>query len=416
MDHEYSNRYEDFFVGFEGSFGSHHVTPRTLKCCFLNQMVIVEGIVSQCGVVRSKLVKSVSVRKTTGETKIVRSVVYPNVNDDWVIDYKDIQTIQIKELCEDTPPGQFSRVLDISCEYDLADICKVGDRVLVAGVYCCLTPSTTTGCCATFLEVNNTVRMSDDDGLNNCNLADVKRCRALADNKDEDIVELLCRSIAPSVVGHNAIKKAILCLLLGGADKKLPSGQQLRGFINMLVIGDTSVAKSQLLRYVLSVVPGIGTTGRGTSGVGLTAASSGNNNSGGRQIEAGAMVLANRGVVCINEFDKICDRDRTVLLEPMEQGTITITKAAIHVKLNASTSVLAAANTIGGRYNDNATPQEYIGIEYQLLSRFDLVFVMRDVPDRENDTKIAAHVINNHWYKDPRECDGEVLNVVKDLG
>jgi len=205
----------------------------------------------------------------------------------------------------------------------------------------------------------------------------------------------------------NSIKKAILCLLVGGVDKTLPgSGQHLRGYINILLIGDPCVAKSQLLRYVLSMAPiGIGTTGSGTTGAGLTVACT------GRQIDAGAMVLADRGVVCIDEFDKIRDRDRTVLLEPMEQGTITITKAAIRVKVNVRTSVLAAANPIGGRYKENATLHENIGLDYALVSRFDLVFVMKDVSDRDNDTLIAANVIRNHRYRNPKEIDGEVLDL-----
>ena len=416
----YGKQHEDFYVAFEGSFGNKHVTPRQLTSRYLGNLVCVEGIVVKVSLVRPKVVRSVHYcpatnkfmeRKYTDATSfeaVPSSNIYPTKDDDGNLleteyglsVYKDHQSITIQEMPEKAPAGQLPRSVDIVCDDDLVDKCKPGDRVQIVGNYRCMPAKYggyTNGIFRTILIANH-VSLLSKESTANVSRGEIKTCKKLA--KRKDIFELLAKSLAPSIHGHDYVKKAILCLLLGGVEKNLPNGTRLRGDVNVLLIGDPSVAKSQLLRYVLHTAPrAIPTTGRGSSGVGLTAAVTSDSETGERRLEAGAMVLADRGVVCIDEFDKMTDMDRTAIHEVMEQGRVTISKAGIHASLNARCSVLAAANPVYGRYDQYKTPMENIGMQDSLLSRFDLLFVMLDTIDSDLDNVISDHVVRMHRYR-----------------
>lgn len=212
-----------------------------------------------------------------------------------------------------------------------------------------------------------------------------------------DLYEALARSIAPSIYGNLDIKKAIVCLLMGGSKKLLPDGMKLRGDINVLMLGDPGTAKSQLLKFVEKAAPiAIYTSGKGSSAAGLTASVQRDHTTREFYLEGGAMVLADGGVVCIDEFDKMRDEDRVAIHEAMEQQTISIAKAGITTILNSRTSVLAAANPVFGRYDDLKTPGENIDFQTTILSRFDMIFIVRDDHERGRDERIARHVMGVH--------------------
>uniref|UniRef100_A0A6I8Q5T6 DNA replication licensing factor MCM3 n=1 Tax=Xenopus tropicalis TaxID=8364 RepID=A0A6I8Q5T6_XENTR len=432
IDGTYAKQYEEFYIGLEGSFGNKHVTPRTLTSRCLSCIVCVEGIVTKCSLVRPKVVRSVHYcpatkktieRKYTDLTSLEAfpsSAVYPTKDEEnnpleteyGLSIYKDHQTITIQEMPEKAPAGQLPRSVDIILDDDLVDKVKPGDRVQVIGTYRCL-PSKQNGYTSasfrTILIACNVIQMSKEvtPVFSADDLAKIKK---FSKSHSKDIFEQLSRSLAPSIHGHLYIKKAILCMLLGGVEKVLDNGTRIRGDINVLLIGDPSVAKSQLLRYVLCTAPrAIPTTGRGSSGVGLTAAVTTDQETGERRLEAGAMVLADRGVVCIDEFDKMSDMDRTAIHEVMEQGRVTIAKAGIHARLNARCSVLAAANPVYGRYDQYKTPMDNIGLQDSLLSRFDLLFIMLDQMDPEQDREISDHVLRMHRYRAAGEQDGDAM-------
>ncbi|XP_070782543.1 DNA replication licensing factor MCM3 [Enoplosus armatus] len=432
VDATYAKQYEEFYIGLEGSFGSMHVTPRTLTSRLLGSMVCVEGIITKCSLVRPKVVRSVHYcpatkktmeRKYTDMTSLdafPSSAIYPTKDEEnnpletefGLSVYKDHQTITVQEMPEKAPAGQLPRSVDIILDNDLVDMVKPGDRVQVIGTYRCLPAKKggfTSGTFRTIMIACHVKQMSKEVSPY-FSADDVAKIRNFSRTRSKDMFDQLARSLAPSIHGHEYIKKAILCMLLGGVEKVLENGSRIRGDINILLIGDPSVAKSQLLRYVLHTAPrAIPTTGRGSSGVGLTAAVTTDQETGERRLEAGAMVLADRGVVCIDEFDKMSDMDRTAIHEVMEQGRVTIAKAGIHARLNARCSVLAAANPVYGRYDQYKTPMENIGLQDSLLSRFDLLFIVLDQMDPEQDREISDHVLRMHRYRDPREQEGAAM-------
>ncbi|KAK0403830.1 hypothetical protein QR680_017145 [Steinernema hermaphroditum] len=429
VDADYA-RNREFYVGFEGAFGDRHVNPRTLKASFLGNMVCCEGIVTKCSSVRPKVVRSVHYCPATGKTlerkytdltsydAFPTSTVYPTEDENknpletefGLSTYKNHQTFTIQELPESAPAGQLPRSVDIIADDDLADRCNPGDRVRIIGLYRCLPNKQQGFSSGTFRSVviANNIQLVSKDDTPSFGGQDISNIRKMS--KRKDVVDILARSLAPSICGNEEVKKAILCLLLGGCERILENGSRLRGDVNVLLIGDPSVAKSQLLRYVLHTAPrAVTTTGRGSSGVGLTAAVTTDNESGERRLEAGAMVLADRGIVCIDEFDKMSDIDRTAIHEVMEQGRVTVAKAGIHAKLNARCSVLAAANPVSGRYDLYKTPMENISMQDSLLSRFDLIFVLLDEHEPIRDQNVANHVLKLHQYRTPGEADGTVL-------
>ncbi|KAJ1723266.1 MCM DNA helicase complex subunit [Coemansia erecta] len=420
-------------VGFGGAFGSNQVSPRGLRARLVGQLVCVEGIVTRCSLVRPKVVRSVHYAEATrtfyakgyadatagGAGPAAGSAAYPTTDDSGnalttefgLSRYADHQTVGLQEMPERAPAGQLPRGVDVLLDGDLVDAVKPGDRVAMVGVYRALGGRATTSASAVFrtVLVASAVRVfgagslamagggGGVPGARALADADVRNIHAVA--RRGDAFELLAQSLAPSICGHAAIKRALLLQLVGGSERNLANGTHIRGDINVLMVGDPSTAKSQVLRYALRIAPlAIATTGRGASGVGLTAAVVSDSDTGERRLEAGAMVLADRGVVCIDEFDKMADADRVAIHEVMEQQTVTVAKAGIHTTLNARCSVLAAANPVYGRYDPRRAPHQNIALPDSLLSRFDLLFVVADSMDEARDRTVSEHVLRMHRY------------------
>ncbi len=326
-------------------------------------------------------------------------------------EYKDYQTLKIQEAPELVPTGEMPRSFIVSTERSLVDKVTPGMRVVVVGIFSILNSVKSSNDAKSSVPgIGQTVKMSyisavgiqKEGGENSLGFAlplltDDDKEKIITMAKDSEIYHKISKSIGGAIYGGEDIKKAIACLLFSGSSKKLPDGMKLRGEINILLLGDPSTAKSQMLKFVERAAPiAIYTSGKGSSAAGLTAAVIKNAQSGEFQLEGGAMVLADGGVVCIDEFDKMRSIDRVAIHEAMEQQTISIAKAGITTILNSRTSVLAAANPIMGRYDDLKHAAEQIDFQSAILSRFDCIFIVRDIRDEERDRKIANHIVSLH--------------------
>ncbi|MEM3551413.1 MAG: minichromosome maintenance protein MCM [Candidatus Bathyarchaeia archaeon] len=397
--------------------GLLEATPlRKLGAVHIGKLVMIEGIVVRSTPVRPMVMKAAFKCRGCGNITYVEQAgpflkapfacSDPSCRRKGLFDFIqeestfiDSQDLRVQERPEDLPPGQLPRTLHVKLVGgEIVDVARPGDHVSVVGIVRASAPSMPrVGKLRTFilhLDTNSIEVLGKEPEATLPSPEEEKQILELG--KDPWIHRKIVSSIAPSIYGYDHVKEAIMYLLFGGVPKSLPD-ITIRGELNVLLIGDPGTAKSQLLQYVARVAPrGLYTSGRGTTAAGLTAAVI-REKGGGMSLEAGALVLADKGIACIDEIDKMRPEDRVAIHEAMEQHTVSVAKGGIVATLNARTAILAAANPSLGRYEPRRTVAENISsLPVTILSRFDLIFVLRDIPSKEVDGKMSEHILEMH--------------------
>jgi len=389
---------------------------RKLGSDHIGKLVMVEGIIVRSTPVRPMVMRAAFKCKRCGEVTLIDqtgqflkapfacknpSCVGAKRLFDFVQEestFIDSQELRMQERPEDLPPGQLPRALHVKLVgSEIVDVARPGDHVSIVGIIRAVSSTLPgVGKLRTFMlhvETNSIEVLGKEPEITLPSPEDEEKILELA--KDPWIHRKIINSIAPSIYGYDHIKEAIMYLLFGGVPKSLPD-ITIRGEMNALLVGDPGTAKSQLLLYVTRIAPrGLYTSGRGTTAAGLTAAVL-REKGGGMSLEAGALVLADKGIACIDEIDKMRPEDRVAIHEAMEQHTVSVAKGGIVATLNARTAVLAAANPALGRYEPHRTIADNISLPVTILSRFDLIFVLRDVPNKELDDKMSEHILEIH--------------------
>eukprot|EP01023_Acetabularia_acetabulum_P000126 TRINITY_DN10057_c0_g1_i2.p1 TRINITY_DN10057_c0_g1~~TRINITY_DN10057_c0_g1_i2.p1 ORF type:complete len:735 (+),score=110.86 TRINITY_DN10057_c0_g1_i2:101-2305(+) len=407
----------------------HPYSIRDLTSEHVSKLVMIPGIITAVAKPKNKAThmnimckdcgdsKIIPIRSGMGGTLIPRSCESSaNVNnmqkcslDPYVTipdrcKFIDQQTAKLQERPEDIPTGDLPRSIMVLMERKLCDQVVPGTRTTVIGIfsnYQAKGPKDKHGNVALMQPYIKVIGFQGDDDtharLGKTIFSDHEVGRFQEFARQPNVHKEIFNQIAPQIYGSDNIKKAIACLLFGGSRKALPDGTKRRGDINVLLLGDPSTAKSQLLKFTSQTAPvAVYTSGKGSSAAGLTASVMRDPQTHEFCLQGGAMVLADNGVVCIDEFDKMSPEDRVAIHEAMEQQTISIAKAGITTMLRSRTSILAAANPPSGRYDDLKTAEENIDLATTILSRFDLIFIVKDERNKERDQTIARHVLALH--------------------
>ncbi len=405
---------DTFFVRFADTPGK--IKIRDIRAAHVDTLKWLEGIIIRTTEIKSIITEAVYVCSEGHDNIIILSDGKYTKPDRCIIDtckakefrldmqrskLIDWQYITLQERPEDLPPGASPKSISCRLTDDMVNLVRPGDRVKLGGIVR-IKPSKQIkkGQVLTFdiwIDVNYIESLTREDEFSAITPDEEKKFLDMA--QDPKIHDRIINSIAPAIHGMTEVKEAAMLLLFGGVDKVFADGFSTRGQPNILMVGDPGIAKSQLLKYVQSIAPrGIYTSGKGSSAAGLTAAIIRDPDTGEITLEAGALVLADRGVCLIDEFDKMNDNDRSAIHEAMEQHSVSIAKAGIVATLNARTGVMAAANPKHGRYAAHRSFADNVNLSPAILSRFDLVFVLRDEPEEKHDTQIATHILNLHRY------------------
>lgn len=398
-----------------------HYTLRQLRQTHLNCLVRVTGVVTRrtgvfpqlkyvrfnctkCGIVLGPFQQESNVEVRISYCHNCQSKGPFTLNSEKTV-YRNYQKMTLQESPGTVPAGRLPRHREVILLWDLIDSAKPGEEIEVTGIYrnnydAQLNNRNGFPVFATILEANHVVKSHDQLAGFRLTEEDEREIRQLS--RDPQIVDKIIASMAPSIYGHTDIKTAVALSLFGGVSKVAQGKLNIRGDINILLLGDPGTAKSQILKYVEKTAHrAVFATGQGASAVGLTASVRKDPLTAEWTLEGGALVLADRGTCLIDEFDKMNDQDRTSIHEAMEQQTISISKAGIVTTLQARCAIIAAANPIGGRYNSTIPFSQNVELTEPILSRFDILCVVRDTVDPVEDERLAKFVVNSHGRAHP---------------
>ncbi len=406
---------------------------RGLRANNIDELVWFKGILIRCSTIRPQLTKGefecnlcghpIEILQLTSKVRWPKFCMNKRCQGKAQSDFRllskksefiDWQSITIQEIPEDLPAGRIPRSVQAILKYDLVDTVKPGDRIKIMGIFKSILAQSINNINSTLFKTYVDVNFIDPEDKSeqaiDLSKQDKEEIEKLS--KQPLIQRKIARSIAPTIYGREDLKMACALSLFSGRRKKKPGGGYKRGNIHILFVGDPGTGKSEVLKSAQEISPrGLYTSGKGSSAVGLTAAVIKDADTGQMNLEAGAVVLANGGVCVIDEFDKMDKADRSALHEAMEQQTVSIAKAGIVATLKAETAIIAAANPHSGRYDTYKTATDNIKLPPSLLSRFDLIFVIVDKPDKAHDAQMAEFILQNAM-KDPTEFINEEENEI----